>query len=164
MVWYTETSSSDTFWPFPTCLKMTILGEIGYFQACRQGSPRFAKGSQGPRGTPGLALPMFKWNYPFHSSQMQVSTWFGGCRHLKPTQIYRGSTTPHKPNFQGTLDKVDLWPKPLVAAQPQIAGESPQGRLVDHQQARKLERCATLRWNLRTAVKLAHSQNCTKFV
>ena len=27
-------------------------------------------------------------------------------------------------------------------------------------QARKLERCATLRWNLRTAVKLAHSQNC----
>ena len=69
----------------------------------------------------------------FILSQMQVSTWFDGCRHLKPTQIYRGSTTPHKPNFQGTLDKVDLWPKPLVAAQPQIAGESPQGQLVDHQ-------------------------------
>ena len=29
-----------------------------------------------------------------------------------------------------------------------------------HEQARKLERCATLRWNLQTAVKLAHSQNC----
>ena len=27
-------------------------------------------------------------------------------------------------------------------------------------QAHKLKRCATLRWNLRTAVKLAHSQNC----
>ena len=35
------------------CLKMTILGEIGHFQACRQGSPRVAKGCQGPRGTQG---------------------------------------------------------------------------------------------------------------
>ena len=30
------------------------LGEIGHFQACRQGSPRAAKGFQGPRGTPGM--------------------------------------------------------------------------------------------------------------
>ena len=33
-------------------------------------------------------------------------------------------------------------------------------QILNNKQARKLERCATLRWNLRTAVKLAHSQNC----
>ena len=27
MVWCTEISSSDTFWPFPKCLKMVILGK-----------------------------------------------------------------------------------------------------------------------------------------
>ena len=32
--------------PITGCLKMTILGEIGHFQACRQGSPRVAKGRQ----------------------------------------------------------------------------------------------------------------------
>ena len=38
MDWCIEISSSDTFWPFPTCLKMTIWGEIG------------------PRGTPGIVV------------------------------------------------------------------------------------------------------------
>ena len=33
---------------------MTILAIFRHFQACRQGSPRVAKGFQGPRGTPGM--------------------------------------------------------------------------------------------------------------
>ena len=36
------------------CMPIRVLGEIGHFQACRQGSPMVAKGFQGPRGTPGM--------------------------------------------------------------------------------------------------------------
>ena len=31
MVWYTEINSSDTFWPFPKCLKIDTFCEIGHF-------------------------------------------------------------------------------------------------------------------------------------
>ena len=44
MVWCTEISSSDTFWPFPTCLKMTILwkiGKISIWQSLQQGVPQY---------------------------------------------------------------------------------------------------------------------------
>ena len=34
--------------------KMPENGQSDHFQACRQGSPRVAKGFQGPRGTPGM--------------------------------------------------------------------------------------------------------------
>ena len=36
MVWCTEINSSDTFWPFPKCLKMVTFGEIGHFGAIRK--------------------------------------------------------------------------------------------------------------------------------
>ena len=44
---WTLATLGDPWRPLATCLKMTILGEIGHFQACRQGSPRVAKGRQG---------------------------------------------------------------------------------------------------------------------
>ena len=76
MVWCTEISSSDTFWPFPTCLKMTILGEIGHFQACRQGSPRVAKGRQGLPRSKGD--PRVGWDElePNRSYLSHFPTWY----------------------------------------------------------------------------------------
>ena len=51
---------------------------------------------------------------------------------------------------------LDFWCKICF----RIHYHNPRSNTPLEKQARKLERCATLRWNLRTAVKLAHSQNC----
>ena len=51
---WSQILDSGTQSPIFGHLKMGTFPKNGHFQACRQGSPRVAKGCQGPRGTPGM--------------------------------------------------------------------------------------------------------------
>ena len=61
-----------------TCLKMTIFGEIGHFQACRQGMPR-SKGDHTPQHLSSILLPM---------SHCPLVFWCQKSKHTSQIRLY----------------------------------------------------------------------------
>ena len=99
------------------------------------------------------------FSFALHSEAREM--WMDTWQSLAPRFFPRGESVIQLQSFKNTFVAPSIAPQSMLRY-PVQKNEESSSKKSSHQykQARKLKRCATLRWNLRTAVKLAHSQNC----